>query len=57
MATRQTMARVMGRVMKVHFRSDDTRSEFFAVMEILAILMVAVFVKFDAAMPHLHLGH
>jgi hypothetical protein len=43
--------------MKIHFRSGETRSEFFALMEILAILVVAVLVKLGAAMPILHLAH
>jgi hypothetical protein len=47
----------MDRVMKVHFRAGEKRSELLALMEVLAILAVAMVAKLGAAMPLLHLAH
>ena len=43
--------------MKARIRSSGKRSELFALIEVLAVLMVAMLAKFGTAYPLLHLGH
>ena len=43
--------------MKARIQRSAKRSELFAFVEVLAVLMVAMLAKFGAASPLLHLAH
>ena len=43
--------------MKARTQRSAKRSELFAFVEVLAVLMVAMLAKFGAASPLLHLAH
>jgi hypothetical protein len=43
--------------MKVHFRAGEKRSELLALMEVMAILVVAAITKLGTTMPLFHLAH
>jgi hypothetical protein len=47
----------MGCIMKVHFRTDEKRSGRSALLEVLAILMVAMLAKLGTAVLLVHLYH